>query len=606
MSESRTYYPDEKISIWLIAAMFAVPFAIGYHITPIPSFYNEIAAFGFGLLALCPLLLSKNWQTFKIAPITMLWLLFIPLIILQCKIGLIPTRSQALMYTGYMIWAAMLAMLGSLHREQYTPQKIIRPLARMIVAVAWFNVFYVTLQLLQKYGLYEPTFMLAGSFGAISQGNHFASFNAIAIASLMYLQLDAPASSRPAAATFMARLHLVLGLLAFMTMLTISGSRSVWLYLAALAALSVWLAARQRHLKLRQFGGRAALVMIVLLPLFWLLQLAVSEFSAGKVLTATQRLAELTDQQAVGGIKMRLYMWQQSLEFFMQNPWLGHGLGNTRAATFATLDTVLPKGIPGSYEHPHNLFMWLLSETGLVGTLIVLLPLAFWLKACIRKPDSTEQWWLLGTLGILGIHGMLEYPFSYAYFLGLAAYLMGFSQPAVWNLAKYAASARFARYAVSVVLGFSMLISLHTFSAYHKLDHWVRMLMQKQFRAESMAQYYDTVSWLNQKSLLAAYSYPMFLLAIEYMPIDTAGKQAVNEQSLKILPMPKSAYLQPLYLLHQGKRDEALHAMELAVQSYPDDYKDRLKSVPPEMRAQYEVLYQAALISLQAAPTYIR
>jgi len=187
MNPDKTYALDEKLSIWLVSAMFAIPFAIGYHIIPITSFYNEITAFMLGLLALYPLLLNKNWQPLKVAKVNSMWLGLIPLIILQYQLELIPTRSQALTYVFYMLWAAMLTMLGTLHQRQFALATVIRRLSVMIIGVAWFNVFYVGLQLLQKYGVYEPTFMLARSFGAISQANHFASFNALALASLIYL-----------------------------------------------------------------------------------------------------------------------------------------------------------------------------------------------------------------------------------------------------------------------------------------------------------------------------------------------------------------------------------------------------------------------------------
>jgi len=42
--------------------------------------------------------------------------------------------------------------------------------------------------------------------------------------------------------------------------------------------------------------------------------------------------------------------------------------------------------------------------------------------------------------------------------------------------------------------------------------------------------------------------------------------------------------------------------MKLALQSFPEDYQDRLKSVPPLMRAQYEALYQQAWQSMQPPP----
>lgn len=581
------------LSLWLLAAMFAVPFTIGYHITPIPSFYNEITAFLFGLLAMYPLLVRDAWKSLQWPQASVLFLGLIPIIIVQCAMDLIPTRSQALMYACYFFWSVMLMLLGAYHQQQIAMDAILKRLAKGIVLAAWFNVAYVFLQWLQKTGVYSPDFMLAGSFGAISQANHFASFMAIAIISLIYLKfsrLNNPAQSRVQAVV--NTLHFNLGLFAFILLLTLSGSRSSWLYLLAMSAFAFWFVFKQTDHPIKLTAISLCKLSLLLLPVFLIMQWLVAEFAHEYVVTAAQRFNEFGDPQAAGGLKVRLYMWQQSLQIFMQHPWAGVGFGQTRWFTFSTLDQSLPTAMDGAYENPHNLIMQLLTEVGLIGTLIVLIPLFLWLKSFIKQPQSVQAWWLLSVLGVLGIHSMLEYPMSYAYYLGFVAYLIGLTQKNTWHLIGRAKA--ILHYSSVALLGIGLLICIHTFNSYHKLDHWIRMLMQKQFTAQAMDQYYETISWLNQKSLLASYSYPMFLLAIEFLPIDDTGKQAVNEMSLRVLPMPKSAYLQVVYLLQQNKEKEALQAMKLAAQAFPADYDARLKSVPPALLDQFQELHRQA------------
>lgn len=588
-------------SVWLAAAMFSVPFVVSYHITPIPSFYNEIVAFGLGLLALYPLLTKAAWQE-VIIPKVVVWIFLIPLIVVQCYLDLIPTRSQALIYTCYLLWALLLMQLGSIHQRQFNSEEIYRRLASLIVLAAWFNVFYVGLQYLHKTGVYKPSFLMADTYGAISQTNHFASFVAIALVSLIYLFYTRPDSDDERRGGIqVSSVHFYAGLVAFMLLLSFSGSRSGWIYLGIMLVLSIWWSFKHPSEKLRTISRKVSLIVLLLLPTFSLMQFLISLYSHGEVLVAADRLGELADTQTVGGLKARLYMWHQSLQLFLSHPWLGIGLAQTAWATYSRLDEALPKGIDGVYENPHNLVVQLLSEVGIIGAIIVILPLLMWLKSVIRKPESASNWWLLAVLGILMTHAMLEYPMNYAYYLGLFAYLIGFAQISTWRLEINNIGKRTLQYGLAGLTALGMLVTIHTFSAYHKLDDWVRILMRNQFTAQSMDPYYETVSWMNRKSLLAAYSYPMFLLAIEYLPVDAAGKQAVNEFSLRVLPMPKSAYLQALYLLQQNKDEQALLAMKLALQAFPMDYNRRLSSVPDKDMERYQALYHAANQELRPA-----
>ena len=53
-----------------------------------------------------------------------------------------------------------------------------------------------------------------------------------------------------------------------------------------------------------------------------------------------------------------------------------------------------------------------------------------------RNDFSTSLWWVLSLAVILGIHSMLEYPLWYAYFLGIAAVVLGASESAATTIGK--------------------------------------------------------------------------------------------------------------------------------------------------------------------------
>jgi len=73
----------------------------------------------------------------------------------------------------------------------------------------------------------------------------------------------------------------------------------------------------------------------------------------------------------------RAINWEAGVELFNEKPFYGHGLGGYYISGYS---------YPGSGTYAHNLILELLSETGLVGTTIILLPvLVFFLFPKIRN-----------------------------------------------------------------------------------------------------------------------------------------------------------------------------------------------------------------------------
>jgi len=105
------------------------------------------------------------------------------------------------------------------------------------------------------------------------------------------------------------------------------------------------------------------------------------------------------------------------------------------------------------FEHSHNLVLDLLLWNGLpVGGLIAA-ALAWWFIAHIRASRDARVVWLLAATGGVFMHGMLEFPLEYAYFLIPVGLVMG----AVDNLSPAGgASLRVPRWAV---LSFTALLA---------------------------------------------------------------------------------------------------------------------------------------------------
>lgn len=109
----------------------------------------------------------------------------------------------------------------------------------------------------------------------------------------------------------------------------------------------------------------------------------------------------------------RLTMWHISWLAFLEAPVFGHGLGNFPGVyndAFPRFAPALGYAFADNTADPHNLVIWLLVETGLVGTLLFLVPvLAVGLRAVRARP---QNWVLPIILLPLILHTQLEFPYK--------------------------------------------------------------------------------------------------------------------------------------------------------------------------------------------------
>jgi hypothetical protein len=120
----------------------------------------------------------------------------------------------------------------------------------------------------------------------------------------------------------------------------------------------------------------------------------------------------LGDQMQAG---VRLPYWRAMLDAIGREPLWGYGWQQAGAAQQrVALDHPI---IGHFFEHSHNLVLDLLLWNGIPAGGLVVLLLAWWLAAQIRACRDGRSAWLLAAIGGLIVHGLLEYPLEYAYFL---------------------------------------------------------------------------------------------------------------------------------------------------------------------------------------------
>lgn len=118
----------------------------------------------------------------------------------------------------------------------------------------------------------------------------------------------------------------------------------------------------------------------------------------------------------------RLALWQSGWILFRQAPWLGTGWGDY---AWHQYQAVLSIGPVEPAQSAHNLMLDLLARTGLLGTLLILAPLAMWGWRALQGRPSAGRTFMLGVVGTLLVHAMVEFPETYLFFLLPVAFLIG-------------------------------------------------------------------------------------------------------------------------------------------------------------------------------------
>jgi O-antigen ligase len=556
--------------------MFLLPFLNPYHFNPLTNFYTEWLALALGLAALLPLSVKRFWDEVEIPTLT-LWLLgFAAVLPLQLVWLDIAYPELSLLGTLYVVWAAWLVWLGRVLAKSCGMEALAVLLAAMLVLGGLLNATAAVLQFYAIDSLFGPSIAIlgatqGGAYGNFGQNNHFADYVTLALISVLYLQIKRRVRWHAGA----------LCCAAFLYALSLSGSRATWIYLAAALALSLWFRSRSQEPALR----RAAVAIAVLLPLFGLLQYAMTHYglavraglpgAAVVPVTPIDRIAmELArgvlPQTGGSAMGTRVYMWHQALLMWSRAPLLGIGFGQYAGVFFAQAAELARYHIPNYDRNAHNALMQLLAETGLAGAGLVGAGLAGWLIGLRRHISATaESWWMLGLLSVLFLHSMIEYPLWHANFLGVAAVLLGMGSGRSIRLHLTALS-RFA-FPLMVLVGFFTLGSvLH---AYRDLElaMYPRVLPKNR---EEIVERNETLLRLHRDTLLAPY------IELAYAGIMVADrnnlqdKLALNRRVLRLLPVPELVYLQVTLLGLNGERDAALLQLDRAVAMFPYRLKD--------------------------------
>jgi O-antigen ligase len=568
-----------NISLIFIGLMFLLPFVNLRHQLPIPNFYAEWMAATLGLVAVIPLLCAAFWHTtqtsfkrtsLEIPQISLVLLGLVAILCVQCVLGMLHSTQYALLVLSYLTWAFLLVVLGSYLRRKLGWEKLVSTLAWSLLVAGIINIGIVTLQFVTRTGGAIPFLPNFSGYGTLSQANHFADFTALATASLIYLY----AKGRFSLSFF------VLMLLCMLMMLSFSGSRSAWLYLAALTVFAVIMQENTKKQGTNSTAIRSIFHMsLLLIPAFILVQLSIYYIVPDELVNLpTERLVDAAN---VSTASARLQIWHDSLRLFLQSPWLGVGTGAMRAESFLLLDKPSSMAFNHVFEHAHNLFIHLLTEMGIGAFLMVLIGLAAWIRAFKWREIGLETWWLISLLSVLCIHSMLEYPLWFTYFLGIAAVLLGAGDEKLVSIQLPRIANIFAGWGLVVVLLLGLANLSTLLIANIKLENWVQ-----KFARENVNERVQ-LGWVSQHSLLSPYTDLLYAMSMTVNANDIDDKVRLSQSAMRFKPLRKIAYQHVLLLILQGNHANAKKLLNRTLIAYPGNFKGVLEAIPLKYRQDY-------------------
>jgi O-antigen ligase len=583
-------------SLVALGLMWCLPFLYYRHSLPLTTFYQEWGAAMLGLFAAILLITRRYWENPEIPRIVLLPFGLIMLVLLQFIFGKIGYFSQALLFTSYFLWVALLMMLGQRLRAELGLPILATALAAFLLLGGELSALAALIQHFHWHSILDYVVVVDNHpavFGNMGQPNHFADYICLGLVSLGLLRTR-----------WQMRIwQVMLFGLPLLFVLVLSGSRSAWVYLLCFVALAFFWQRRDKscapllHYSLALVLGFGLMHLVVQLPLFGGSVNTVTplgrmlESSSDLVGSSASNVAPATT--AAGGMEeksIRLHIWHEAWLIFTQNPLLGAGMGQFGWQHFVLGPVLKNPIVTGLYNNAHNLMVQTAAEMGLGGLLILLGTLALWVRQVKNSPHTIYHWWGCGLLTVLAIHSLLEYPLWYAYFLGVAALTLGMLDGTTYRLEMRGAG----RWSLAAVLLLGTLSMLQMWLGYQRLEHLVATPITSAKEKEQAAA--ELLEVRNQ--VLLRPFVEMVLTGFIQARVDNfADVRSLNTSAMHFVPTNSVVYREALLLALAGEKDAAQTQQDRAIWSYPEDYPahlSQLRSLAQRDPAHFAPLLESA------------
>jgi len=551
-----------RIALGLLGLACVLPFLSPVFQAPIASFYGEAMAVALGLAAVALMATRSLWTGVRLPRIGLMFLGFAMLMVLQIALGRAIYGQLNLLGALYVLWAAALAMLANRLAQAFGAATFAAGLAWFLVAGTAISALIGLIQLL---GVHTPLapLMLPQSHGRIyantGQPNHLASYLFLGLASAGYLW-----STRRLGPVLAGTVCAML-----LAVLATSGSRAVWLYAAAFVVFSAVMSLLRPSAEFKRLFVFSIAMVGGLLVAQWVM--------AGLMPLRSIAVETIGARVQTEGMSspIRMRFWNEAWMMFRDAPVLGIGFKQ-----FAWNNFLLAGKIPGAapdegvIDHAHNLIFQVAAEFGISGLIVLLGGLGWWGWSMRHAQIDPSLWWMAAVLGVLGLHSMLEYPLWYAYFLGIAAVVMGAAERG----APKADDRPGGRFILSAAVLLGVFAVVNVYRDYRVMQSLQSGAIRETTSATGPGDGSVPVLLDMQRSSLFA-PFIEFALA-RRMSLNREhleDKIVLNQRAMQFQPSDDFAYRQALLLAMSGDVEGARAKWDLAVANYPSDRGEAVK-----------------------------
>ena len=554
-SLSRRWFTPERLlrlSLWAVGLMWTLPFLVPFKAPPVPSFHAEALAAVLGLLALSAL--PAYAARLELPRVALLLLGVIGLIVLQLLLGRLAYRQVGLLGALYLLWATGLLMLGGLFRRELGLERATSTLAWFLMAGALTSALIGWAQHIDSDALSRvmmPRSPIGRAWANLGQASQLADYLTLGLASAAYLYASGRLPLRWALPATLALVYI----------LSLTGSRASWGYLAGLVLLAGGFWVLERSSANRRLLGLCSLALAGFAFLTWL-TVQLVEPSLPTSATRLGDVAIASDQ--------RPRIWKSALLMFLDSPLLGIGFRQFGWHHFVLNGEMSEPRVLGFTDHAHNLPLQMLAELGLAGFGLLAGFAVLWAAGLVRQMRTPAHWWIWAIALVIAAHSMLEYPLWYTFFLGVAAVVLGLGEPRRIKL-ELGQKGRAGRILVVVLLAMGWFVTAGLMRDYLLLENFLAFRFRYMHAtAEVNRKAKDALLEIHRGSLLAPYVELGLARTISVDSDRLEEKLTVNGRAMRLFPIDDVTYRQAMLLALRGDQAAAQRQWDLAVASYPE------------------------------------
>ena len=387
-------------AILLMGSSWLIP----NHYLPWLSFYNEIAfSGGIGLLCLVFLWQKPGFVKWPLIAIFFVFLGCVP--ILQVTFGLIDLGGAGSVASLYVVGFSLCIVFGYELFECQASERL-QNMALVVLVPAVVSVGIALYQWQQFYALgdwivnMEPN---GRPYANLAQPNHLATFLYWGVIALLLLFQQ----------RCIGAFVLAVGVAFLGAGIALTQSRTGLLECFCFGGMVLALKKRT-GLRVNMVWVAFSLLLLVVVSLYW------RSLDQWAVLSQSTLPANGGARLSVG---TRPDHWLSILDAISRQPWLGYGWDQVSKAHLSV--ALAHPAMTETQAHSHNLVLDLLVWNGVPLGLLVFGVVVYWLIQQFRSCRSAEGLLLLAAVVGVLLHGLLEYPLEYAYFLLPTGLMMG-------------------------------------------------------------------------------------------------------------------------------------------------------------------------------------